>query len=257
MPVMLLRGLSLLVVLAMADAAIAQEPYEARVFSPAKDKELKYRLMIPKGYSATGTEKYPLVLFLHGAGERGDDNTKQLVHGTGDFAKDENRQKYPCFVVAPQCPDGKRWVEVDWTLDAHKQPDESISLVLTRELLSALQKEFRVDSKRIYVTGLSMGGFGTWDLITRTPDVFAAAAPICAGADEALADRVTKLPIWAFHGDKDGVVKVARSRKMIAAIEKAGGKPKYTEYPGVDHNSWTRTYADPEFMVWLFAQRRP
>jgi predicted peptidase len=159
--------------------------------------------------------------------------------------------------VAPQCPDGKRWVEVDWALDSHKQPEESISLTLTRELLASLQKEYRIDSKRFYVTGLSMGGYGTWDLITRTPDLFAAAAPICGGADETLAAKVTKLPIWVFHGDKDGVVKPLRSRNMVAAIEKAGGKPKYTEYPGVDHNSWTQTYANPEFMAWLFAQRAP
>ncbi len=258
MKVALSHGLSLIVVLAMAATVRAQDPYEGRVFSPAKGKELKYRLMIPKDYALTGTETYPLVLFLHGAGERGDDNIKQLVHGTREFAKDENRQKYPCFVAVPQCPDGKKWVEVAWTLDAHKQPDEeSVSLELTRGMLTSLQKMFRIDPKRIYLTGLSMGGFGTWDLITRTPDVFAAAAPICAGADEALADRVTKLPIWAFHGDKDGAVKVERSRRMIAAIEKAGGKPRYTEYPGVGHDSWTQTYANPEFMAWLFAQKRP
>ena len=236
---------------------LAQNFFEERVFSPRAGEQLKYRLMFPKDYSPSGTEVYPLVVFLHGAGERGDDNQKQLVHGMKDFAKEENRQKYPCFVIAPQCPDGKRWVEVDWTLDAHKQPEESISLSLTRELIKLLQSHLRVDSKRIYVTGLSMGGFGTWDLITRTPDVFAAAAPICGGADEALAGRVTKVPVWAFHGDKDSVVKVERSRRMIEAIQKAGGMPKYTEYPGVNHDSWTRTYADPKLMEWLFAQKLP
>ncbi len=257
MKLVISRGLTLTIFLAMAGSAMSQELYEARVFSMAPDRQLKYRLMIPKDYAATGTEKYPLVLFLHGAGERGDDNKKQLVHGTKDFAKDENRQKYPCFVLAPQCPDGKKWVEVDWSAESHKQPEESISLVLTRELLVALQKQFRIDSKRLYVTGLSMGGYGTWDMVTRTPDVFAAAAPICGGADETLGGRVTKLPIWAFHGDKDTAVKPDRTRRMIAAIEKAGGKPKYTEYPGVGHDSWSRTYADPEFMAWLFAQKRP
>jgi predicted peptidase len=253
-----LHGLSLMALLALAGTGLSQDLYEARVFTPAKDRQLKYRLMLPKDYSFTGTETYPLVLFLHGAGERGDDNSKQLVHGTKEFAKDENRAKYPCFVVVPQCPDGKKWVEVDWTLDSHKQPEEeSVSLELTRGLLANLQKVFRIDPKRIYVTGLSMGGFGTWDMITRTPDEFAAAVPICAGADETLAGRVAKLPIWAFHGDKDGVVKVERSRRMIAAIEKAGGTPKYTEYPGVGHDSWTQTYANPEVLAWMFAQKRP
>ena len=257
MKLVLSHGLSSIVLFAMAGSAMAQELYEARVFSPTPDRQLKYCLMIPKDYSATGTEKYPLVLFLHGAGERGDDNTKQLVHGTKDFAKEENRRKYPCFVLAPQCPTGKKWSEVDWSAETHKQPEESISLELTRELIAALQKQFRIDANRLYVTGLSMGGYGTWDMISRTPDFFAAAAPICGGADETQADRVTKLPIWAFHGDKDTAVKPERSRRMIAAIEKAGGKPKYTEYPGVGHDSWSRTYADPEFMAWLFAQKRP
>ncbi|MBS0203320.1 MAG: prolyl oligopeptidase family serine peptidase [Planctomycetes bacterium] len=249
--------LAFIILLAIPELAMAQQDYEARVYTSKQGQKLKYRLLIPKGYSPTGTETYPLVLFLHGAGERGDDNFKQLVHGTKEFAKDENRLKYPCFVIAPQCPDGKKWVEVDWTADSHKQPEESISLVLTREAIAAMQIEFRVDPKRLYVTGLSMGGFGTWDMITRTPDMFAAAVPVCGGADDTLADKVAKLPIWAFHGDKDTVVKPERSRRMIAAIEQAGGRPKYTEYPGVGHDSWSRAYADPEFMAWLFAQKRP
>lgn len=236
---------------------LADDLYEARVYKNDKGETLNYRLLIPKDYSPTGTQEYPLVLFLHGAGERGDDNQRQLVHGTKEFAKEENRQKYPCFVIAPQCPSGKKWAEVDWSADKHKQPEESISLVLTREALKGLQKEFRIDAKRLYVTGLSMGGYGTWDMITRTPDVFAAAIPICGGGDETVADKVTKLPIWAFHGDKDTAVKPERSRRMIAAIEAAGGKPKYTEYPDVGHDSWSQTYANPEVIEWLFAQKRP
>ena len=236
---------ALAVLLTLGQHAWSQEPYEPRVYKNDRGETLNYRLMLPKNYAATGREKYPLVLFLHGAGERGDENIKQLVHASKDFASDANRAKYPCFVVFPQCPDGKRWVEVDWTLDSHVQPEESISLKLTRELLTALQKEFRIDDNRLYATGLSMGGFGVWDMVTRTPDLFAAAAPVCAGADEATADRVTKLPIWAFHGDKDTVVKVERSRRMIAAIEKAGGKPLYTEYPGVGHDSWAKPMPTP------------
>lgn len=239
-------------------AAMAQEPYEARVYTSKTGDKLNYRLMIPKGYDAKGDTRYPFVLFLHGAGERGNDNSKQLIHGSKDFASDANRTKYPCFVMFPQCPDQKKWVEVDWSADQHKSPsEESISLRLTRETLAALQKEFRIDDKRLYVTGLSMGGYGTWDMIARTPDLFAAAAPVCGGGDETTADRLTKLPIWAFHGDKDTAVKPERSRRMIEAIKKAGGQPKYTEYPGVGHNSWAQTYSDPKFMEWLFEQKRP
>ena len=238
--------------------AMSQEFYEARVYQNDKGEKLNYRLMTPAGYSTNDTTNYPLVLFLHGAGERGDDNLKTLVHATGDFAKAENRAKHPCFVLVPQCPNEKKWVEVDWAIDHHEIPaEESISLKLTRDVIAALQKEFRIDEQRRYVTGLSMGGYGTWDMIARTPKFFAAAAPVCGGADEATADRVTQLPIWAFHGDKDTAVKPERSRRMIAAIEKAGGKPKYTEYPGVGHDSWKPTYADPKFMEWLFAQKRP
>lgn len=238
--------------------AFSAEFYEARVYKNEKGEALKYRLMVPKDYSPSGTEKYPLVLFLHGAGERGDDNGKQLVHGTKEFAKDENRQKFPCFVIAPQCPDGKKWSEVDWSADTHKQPEEeSISLKLARELMASLEKEFRIDTKRLYVTGLSMGGYGTWDLVSRTPDLFAAAIPVCGGGDETQAERLTKLPIWVFHGDKDTAVKPERSRRMVEAIKKAGGSPKYTEYPNVGHDSWSQTYSNPDVIAWLFAQRRP
>lgn len=226
-----------------ATAAHAEELYQTRVYKNAEGQQLNYRLMLPKGYQAeSGTTAYPLVLFLHGAGERGGDNAKQLKHGAGEFASEANRQQYPCFVVAPQCPEGKFWTPFD---------------PLLCELLASLQKEFRVDSKRLYITGLSMGGFGTWQMITRSPELFAAAAPICGGGDEKLAEKIVKLPIWVFHGDQDAVVKPEASRKMVAALEKAGGKPKYTEYPGVGHDSWTKTYANPEFMAWLFQQKRP
>jgi len=248
---------AILLVLNGAPTASADEPYVAKVFEGSGGKTLPVRIMLPEGYDAQGTEQYPLVLFLHGAGERGTDNTKQLIHALGDFAKPENRKKYPCFVIAPQCPEGKQWVEVPWTLPAHKQlPEDSESAKLTLELISALQKQYRIDSKRLYVTGLSMGGFGTWDLITRHPQMWAAAVPVCGGADEATAERVAKLPIWAFHGDKDTVVIPARSRNMIAAIKQAGGKPLYTEYPGVGHNSWAAAYSDPKMLEWLFSQQR-
>ena len=124
------------------------------------------------------------------------------------------------------------------------------------ELVRQLQKDYRIDSDRLYVTGLSMGGFGTFELTTRYPDVFAAAAPICGGGDPTKAKTLSALPVWVFHGDADRVVPVGFSRSMVKAIETAGGKPKYTEYPGVGHDCWTATYADPAFHDWLFAQTR-
>jgi predicted peptidase len=224
-------------------------------YTDAAGKTLLYRLLEPDNYDPK--KKYPLVIFLHGAGERGSDNTKQLVHGVADFCKEANRKAYPCFLIAPQCPEGKKWCEVDWGAESHKQPKEpSEPMRLLLELLPKLQKEYSIDDRRIYVTGLSMGGFGTWDVIARHPELFAAAVPICGGGDEATAEKIAKLPIWAFHGDKDGAVKVSRSRNMIEALKKAGGDPKYTEYKAVGHDSWTRTYADPEMMKWLFSQKR-
>lgn len=232
---------ALLCCLAASAAVQAEELYQAKVYKNDKGEELKYRLLLPKGYAEDGKTSYPLVLFLHGAGERGDDNAAQLKHGAREFATDASLAKYPAIVVAPQCPKGSFWT---------KQSS------LTRGLLEEIQKTYRVDNSRLYVTGLSMGGFGTWDLITGTPDLFAAAAPVCGGGDEKLAGKIVNLPLWVFHGESDNVVKPEQSRKMIAAIEKAGGKPKYTEYPGVGHDSWTQTYANPEFMEWLFKQKK-
>jgi predicted peptidase len=252
----LLLGL-LAVTLSVSDAIAADnlDRFEPRTFTGADGNKLNYRLLKPKDYDPN--RKYPLVLFLHGAGERGDDNQRQLVHGMNDFASDEVMGKYPAFVVAPQCPNGKKWVEVDWGAAKHTAPDQpSTSLQLAFETLASLQKEFSIDDSRIYVTGLSMGGYGTWDAAERKPDYFAAAAPICGGGDEGNAKKLAKLPIWAFHGDQDGAVKVERTRRMIEAIKAAGGEPKYTEYAGVGHNSWSQTYRNPEFYAWLFAQQR-
>ncbi|WP_425614586.1 prolyl oligopeptidase family serine peptidase [Anatilimnocola sp. NA78] len=236
-------------------AADNLDRFEARTFTGSDGEKLNYRLLKPKDYDPN--KKYPLVLFMHGAGERGDDNKRQLVHGMNDFASDAIMEKYPAFVMAPQCPNGKKWVEVDWGATKHSAPEKpSISLQLSFDTLEALQKEFSIDAKRIYVTGLSMGGYGTWDSIERKPDYFAAAAPICGGGDVEKAKNLTKLPIWAFHGDKDTAVKPERSRDMIAAIKAAGGEPKYTEYAGVAHNSWSQTYSNPEFYAWLFAQQK-
>jgi predicted peptidase len=191
------------------------------------------------------------------SGERGDDNSRQLIHGGAEFVTPENRKQYPCFLIAPQCPAGKRWVEVDWGAAAHimpKEPSESMALLL--ELIPALQKEYKIDPKRIYVTGLSMGGFGTWDLVARKSEWFAAAVPVCGGADEGTAKSIVKVPVWVFHGDKDTAVKPERSRHIVEALKKAGGEPKYTEYKGVGHDSWTPAYKDAEMMKWLFSQKR-
>jgi predicted peptidase len=245
----------LLVCAGLAPTQQKDPPLEARTFKDAQGKTLPYRLLLPENYDPK--KSYPLVVFLHGAGERGTDNKAQLIHGVAEFAKPENRKKYPCFLIAPQCPAGRRWVEVDWGAESHTMPKEpSEPERLTLELITALQKEFAIDTRRIYVTGLSMGGFGAWDLICRRPELFAAAVSVCGGGDEAQAAKIARIPVWVFHGAKDGAVKVSRSRNMVDALKRAGGRPRYTEYPDVGHDSWVPAYRDAEMFAWLFAQKR-
>jgi predicted peptidase len=250
-------AITLAAVLAMPLAAHAADPLERFSAHTHKDGDfsLPYRLLEPAKIQPG--EKYPLVIFLHGAGERGSDNEKQLVHGMKDFASDEISSKYPAFVIAPQCPPQMKWVEVDWSSHKSTMPVEpSQPLAATFALVDKLLAAKPIDKSRIYITGLSMGGYGTWDAIARRPELFAAAAPICGGGDPTTASRFKHLPLWAFHGDEDRAVLPERSREMIAALKAAGGDPQYTEYKGVGHNSWSQTYGDGAFYKWLFAQRK-
>ncbi len=228
---------------------------EKEVWKPETNGGLPYRMMRPENLEPG--KKYPLVIFLHGAGERGNDNEVQLVHGVKDFANPGARKKYPCFLVAPQCPVNKQWVQVPWSSPSHDMPPKpSQPASLLVGLLDSLQKTLPIDADRVYITGLSMGGYGSWDLLARQPERFAAAVPVCGGGDEKKAERMKNVPIWAFHGGQDGAVPVSRSRNMVNAVNQAGGWAKYTEYPEVGHDSWNACYADPEMMAWLFAQVR-
>lgn len=237
------------------------DQFEAREFKGADGKVLKYRLLKPIDFDAAkagdGQQKYPLVLFLHGAGERGDDNVRQLIHGGRNFADEALRKRYPAFVVAPQCPEEKKWVEVPWEGKEHSMPAEpSESLALALELIESLRQEFPVDDDRIYGVGLSMGGFGTWDVLQRKPELLAAAVPICGGGDPAYVEGFKSTPVWAFHGGADFLVIPPRSREMVAALKAAGGSPIYTEYEGVGHDSWTPTLDNRQTWDWLFAQQK-
>lgn len=227
--------------------------FEPREYSDSDGNTLQYRLLKPKNFDPD--EKYPLVLFLHGAGERGDDNVSQLVHGMADFVK--RQEAYPCYVLAPQCPREKKWVEVPWDRDKVEQPESpSISMKLAIDLIGTMVENGHVDKARLYITGLSMGGYGTWDAITRYPDMFAAAAPLCGGGDVESMTQCKSIPIWCFHGDQDRAVPVSQSRVLVAKLEEMGGDIKYTEYAGVGHDCWTDTYSNDAFFEWLFKQRR-
>jgi predicted peptidase len=239
---------------------ISQE-FQKKVFLNANDT-LRYNVLMPEGYLSqsethVGSEVqlYPLIIFLHGAGERGSDNEIQVMHIKGIFLDSLNRKKFPAFVIAPQCPTGKRWVESSWKVSRHIMPEKpSVSITLTMQLIDSMLRNFPIDKNRIYITGLSMGGFGTWDLICRYPEKFAAAIPICGGGDTNMAKKIKNKPIWAFHGSDDKVVKVILSRNMINSIKQEGGTPKYTEYKGVGHDSWVKAYKEKGLLEWLFKQ---
>lgn len=202
--------------------------------------------------------KVPLVLFLHGAGERGTNNVAQLVHGVGELVCWLDAHEKGYRLVAGQVPKGKRWVEVNWNAKSHempKDPSETMSLLL--QFLDKQLADPSVDVSRVYVTGISMGGYGTWDIVCRRPEVFAAAVPICGGGDVAQAKKISGLPIWGFHGSSDGAVPVCRTRNMMSALWSVGSNAHYREYPDAGHNVWTRTYRDGEVLGWFFKQRRP
>lgn len=218
--------------------------------------KLPYRIYTPRPIEDETV--YPLIVFMHGAGERGSDNTTQLKHGVGSIIRFIERFNQPAFVIAPQVADGHQWVDTPWSDDAHvlpKSPSASMSLLLG--LIDSVNQTLPIDRRRIYITGISMGGFGTWDLLMRRPDEFAAAIPICGGGDETSAHLIRDIPVWVFHGGDDQVVKTHRSRNMIEALEGVAGRPRYTEYPGIGHDSWTVTYDNPEVLHWLFEQTLP
>jgi len=215
---------------------------------------LLYRLLLPKNYSHES--KYPLILFMHGAGERGSDNELQLKYITELFLDEYNRENYPCFVLAPQCPpDPVWWSYTSWSNPVlPKEPSLELSMVIS--LLDELIQNYPVDESRIYITGLSMGGCATYDLIMRYPAKFATAIPVCGWGDTSKAEVIKEIPVWIFHGDDDAIVSVDYSRKMYNALKIINGNVKYTEYPGIGHDSWIYAYKEPELLKWLFDQTK-
>jgi predicted peptidase len=197
--------------------------------------QMDYLLYLPKDYDKQ--ESWPLVLFLHGAGERGDDLELVKVHGPPKLIAEG--KDFPFIVVSPQCPKERWWEPIELTA-----------------LLDQIVKTHKVDEDRICVTGLSMGGFGSWRLAAYTPHRFAAIAPICGGGETYWTRRFPHLPVWVFHGAKDTGVPLERSQEMVDALKKAGGEPKLTVYPEAGHDSWTETYNNPKFYEWLMEQER-
>lgn len=197
---------------------------------------MKYLLYLPKDYDQK--ESWPLLLFLHGAGERGDNLELVKKHGPPKLI--DAGQEFPFVVVSPQCPAGRWWAPLE-----------------LGTLIDEIVENYKVDEDRIYVTGLSMGGFGTWALAIDQPARLAAIAPICGGGEPLMLRLLPiKVPAWVFHGAKDTTVPVERSQQMVEALKQAGSSVKFTVYPEAGHDSWTETYANPELYRWLLEQRR-
>lgn len=232
---LLIAALALWLAPAHADAAQTAKTFKGKVND--KEASLEYLLYLPKGYEKSQDKAWPLMLFLHGAGERGDDINRVKVHGPPRIV--EAGKDLPFIVISPQCPRNQWW-----------NADELMALV------DDVAGSHRVDKGRIYVTGLSMGGFGTWSLVTKYPDRFAAAVPICGRGDPTKAANMKHVPTWVFHGDQDRAVPIDGSKKMVEALKEAGGNVRFTIYEGVGHDSWTQTYNNPDLYKWLLEQKR-
>lgn len=238
--------------------------YEKKQFISPSGDTLDYRILFPDNYDEN--KDYPLVLFLHGVGERGDDNEKQLTHGADLFLAAENRDKFPAIVVFPQCPEDKYWIDISIRsqLGGKGDPDfkqsiknPSEELALVNELVENVLANEKIDQDRMYIMGLSMGGFGTFETLARWPEKYAAAVGICGGGNISLTKNyANQTAVWITHGAKDDVVPVVLSQRIYHALKEQGAEVKYTEFPEANHNAWDPTFAIPELLPWLFSKSK-
>ncbi len=251
----------ILILLLISTTSVFSQEFKEELLVHQNDT-LPYRILIPENYNSQ--KSYPLLIFLHGAGERGSDNKSQLVHGSFLFKSEDFRNNYPAIVVFPQCPEKSSWANVKRNyemsagqkFDFFKEISENKQLIMVEKLLDLIQKKYDIDETRRYVGGLSMGGMGTFELVARNPDFFAAAFPICGGGNPDWSDLLKTTPFWIFHGEDDGVVSVDFSRKMHEALGKEKASVRLTIYPEVNHNSWDNAFAEPDLMHWLFSNKR-
>jgi predicted peptidase len=242
-----LAAFTALVLILPAAAADQKTGFLTRTFTNDDGTTSEYVVFVPHDYD--GTKAYPVILFLHGAGETKGGKKMPVEVGIGPAIK-KNEKAVGFIVVIPQAESVKTRVGGRWYADA---PDGKRALAM----LDAVQKEYKTDPDRVILTGLSMGGFGTWQMAFAHPDKWAAIVPVCGGGDPKAAEAIKHIPCWCFHGDKDQAVKVDLSRRMVEALKAVGGTPKYTEYPGVGHVSWDKAYGTPELWTWMAEQKRP
>lgn len=246
-----------LLILALPFVVTAQpSKFSKELYINKTGDTLRYRMLFPD-YNTH--RSYPLVIFLHGSGERGSDNEAQLKWGVMNFSSDENMVKYPAFVIAPQCPANEWWSNFEEDTINHRlkiKPLPSKPLALVHELILYMENHFNIDKNRVYITGLSMGGYGTFDMITRYPDLFAAAVPVCGGGDTSQAGKFKNIPLWIFHGIEDSAVSPVFPVSMEQALLNAGAFPGCTIYPESGHFSWLAAYTDSMMFNWLFRQNK-
>lgn len=229
----------------------ALEGFEAGSYKSPSGEAMQYRLFVPPGYDPS--QKYPMVLWLHGAAGRGGDNVSQLTGGNFPgshiWTKPEVQQRYHAFVLAPQVD-----VTKGWARPHTNTPPVAIRLAL--EILDAIETKYNIDRARQYVAGQSMGGEGVWAALSIAPRRFAAAIALCGYGDAYMIPRVAKIPVWIFQGEEDPAVSAARMREWVKNLREAGGTPKYTEYPSIGHNVWDVAFTEPDLLDWLFAHGR-
>lgn len=258
-----MKKLSIIPMLLLAGAcmsAFAGQPsdlFEKKDFV-YKGDTLHYRILYPEHYDPD--KKYPFILFLHGAGERGSDNESQLKHGSFLFTSPENRNSYPAIVVFPQCPADGYWAPMEQDGNDRifpENPKPTPSMRMVEQLVRHYMKQESVDRNRMYILGLSMGGMGTFDYICRHPKQFACAIPICGGVHLERLKKVRHMPIRIYHGSVDPVVSVEFSRNAFIELKALGSeKVEYKEYTGVEHDSWNNAFAEPDFLEWMFRQTK-
>ena len=248
----------IILLLLIAFAANAQNNFEKKTFETKEGQILPYRILLPKDYKAG--KKYPLVVVLHGAGERGTDNEAQMKYGKNVFLDSLNRINFQSIVIFPQCPKESYWSSVK--INRSTVPttfifDYSAPINWPLQAVIDLVQSMKRDKKRTYIMGLSMGGMGTMEAVSRFPKLFAAASPICGGADLSYVNQYAKrVPLWVHHGDADIVVPVRHSRELVKAVQDLGVEIKYSEYPGVNHNSWDNAFKQADLLPWLFSHRK-
>ena len=254
----------MMLILLAGNISIAQDNavYQKKWFVHNRDT-MPFRILLPQNMDAN--KKYPLVFFLHGSGERGKDNVLQLLHGSKLFSNQKARESFPAIVIFPQCSVNGYWSNViiktdaatgktfQFTTDGLPTNDMQLLIKLVTYAIDA----YPVDNKRVSIGGLSMGGMGVFEIARRMQGVFAAAFPICGGAQPSTAKYLTKINWWIFHGDKDDVVLPAYSKNMFLALQKQKANVKFTLYPLANHNSWDAAFAEPNLLSWLFAQHKP